>query len=173
MCQGPTYRSFSVPIHCLLLLKGLHLARGSGRDEQVKSLLTQVLVLRLREHCQHPYRCDGGAGVRAFPLVPLERGGNRLTGMNDHDGGMAAAEQEDSDGVLSRGADAGPIRIAGPSWYSYDGSAPATASVRRRFCLEGASAALAGNGGHSSDHRSILRERAVLQVRLPEFGENM
>ena len=102
MCQGPTYRLVSAPIQRLLIADKLRLARGSGGDEQVKSLLTQVLVLRLREHCQHSCRSDGGARVRALPLVPLESGGNRLAWMNDHDGGMAAAEQDDADGVLSR-----------------------------------------------------------------------
>jgi hypothetical protein len=75
--------------------------------------------------------------------------------MNDHDGGMAAAEQDDGEGVLSRGAGAAwPIGIPGSSWHAHDGLAAATAGIRRRFCLEAESTALAGNGGHSSNHRS-------------------
>ena len=80
------------PIERSGLLTRLRLACGSGCDEQVKGLLTQVLVLGLREHSQHPRRSDSGAGVRALPLVQLESGGYRPTWMNDHDGGMAAAE---------------------------------------------------------------------------------
>jgi L-asparaginase II len=82
--------------------------------------------------------------------------------MNDHDGGMAAAEQDDADGVLSFGAGT-PRAIRAPrsSWHAHDGLAAATAGIRRRFGLEGESAALAGNGGHSSNHRSISPERAV------------
>jgi hypothetical protein len=79
--------------------------------------------------------------------------------MNYDDVGMTAAEQDDAEGVFSPRA--GPIRIAGRSWYSYDGPAAATAGVRHRFCLETESTALAGNGGHSSDHRSISPERAA------------
>jgi hypothetical protein len=41
----------------------------------------------------------------------------------------------------------------------------ATASVRRRFGLEAASAALAGNGCHGIDHRSVSPERAAI-IRL-------
>ena len=59
--------------------------------------------------------------------------------MNDHDGGMAAAELDDADGVLSRGAGAGPIRIADRSWYTYDGATAATSGVRSRFGLEAVS----------------------------------
>jgi len=97
--------------------------------------------------------------VRALPVVPLESGGNGPARMNDHDGGMAAAEQDDAEGVLSHGAGAGPTRIAGRSWDAHDGSAAAATSVRRRFGLEAASAALAGNRGHSSDHRSKARKQ--------------
>src|ERR1039458_1202751 len=74
------------------------LARGSRGDEQVKGLLTHVLERCLREHCQHPRRGDSGSGVRALPVVPLEGGANRLTWMNDHDGQMTAAEQDDAEG---------------------------------------------------------------------------
>ena len=107
MCQGPTYRLFSSSIErSAALLTRLRLARGSGGDEQVESVLAKVLVFRLRENCQRPRRIDRGAHVRAFPLVQLEGCGNRLAGMNDHDGGMAAAEQDDSDGVFSLGTGA-------------------------------------------------------------------
>jgi hypothetical protein len=64
--------------------------------------------------------------------------------------------------VLSRGAEvARPIRIAGCSWHAHNGSTSSAAGVRRRFGLETKSTALAGNGGHSSDHRSISPERAA------------
>ena len=158
MCQGPTYRSISVPIERSSTLTELRLTRGSGRDEQVKSLLAQVLVFRLREHCQHPRRSDGGGRIRALPVVPLEGGVNRPPRMNDYDGGMAAGKQDDAEGVCL--PKAGPIRIPSRSRYSYDGPTAAAASVRRGFGLEPEPAALAGNSGHSSDHRSILRERA-------------
>ena len=100
------YRLFSASIERPVLMTRLRLARGSGCDEQVKLLLTQVLVLLLREHPQHPRRSDSDAGVRALPVVPLDGGSNRPTRMNDHDGGMAAAEQDNADGVLSRGTGA-------------------------------------------------------------------
>jgi hypothetical protein len=80
--------------------------------------------------------------------------------MNHHDGRMAAAEQDDADGVQSCGGGAGSVRIPSPSWNTYNGLTATTASVRGCFGLEAASAALAGNGGHSSDHRSVSTERA-------------
>jgi len=140
------------------------LAHGCRRDEQVNILVGHVLVLRLREHCQHPCQGDGGSSVRALPLVPLEGGGNRLARMNDHDGRMATAQQDDAEGVLSRRAGTSGA-IPRSSWHTHDGSTAATASIRGRFGLEAASAALAGNSGHSSDHRSKARKARDLRVR--------
>jgi hypothetical protein len=62
---------------------------------------------------------------------------------------MAAAEQDDAKGVLSRGAGAA-VRISSLSWHANDALAAATSGVRNRSGLEAASAALAGNGDHSS-----------------------
>jgi hypothetical protein len=92
--------------------------------------------------------------------------------MNDHDGGMAAAEQDDAEGVLSLEAGA-PRATPRSNWHAHDGPAAATAGVRRRFGLEAASAALAGNGGHSSDHRSILRGRAAFFGEIPQVSAAM
>jgi hypothetical protein len=82
------------------MLTRLRLARGS---EHVKVLVGHAFVLRLREHSQHA--CDGGSRARVgtLPLVPLEGGRDRPAWMYDHDVGMAAAEQDDGDGVLSCG----------------------------------------------------------------------
>ena len=59
--------------------------------------------------------------------------------MNNHDVGMATAEQDAAEGVLSCGAEVPrPIRIPGRIWHNNDGSTSPTASVRSRFGLEAA-----------------------------------
>jgi hypothetical protein len=80
--------------------------------------------------------------------------------MNDHDGGMAAAEQDNAAGVPSCCVDL-TVRIPGRRRDTHDGPAAAAASIRRRFGFEAASTALAGNGGHSSDHRSKARRQLI------------
>jgi hypothetical protein len=82
--------------------------------------------------------------------------------MNDHGGGMAGAEQDNADGVLSRGSGVGGvIRIPSRNWHAHDrrrllrdsdGFSAVAAACSPRVCgrLESVVAVGLGDRGHGS-----------------------
>jgi hypothetical protein len=165
--------SVSAPIEPLAhILSAGGLAGGSCGDEQVKSLLAHVLVLRLREHSQHSCRSDRGARVRALPLVPLEGGGNGPAWMNDNDSRMTAAEQHDAEGVVSFGA-GNPEAIRAPcsSWDAHDSLAAATAGARACGGLEAVTAAWTSNRRHVSSMELVGASKRAICSAPPKLSD--
>jgi hypothetical protein len=83
--------------------------------------------------------------------------------VNHYDSGMAAAEQDDAEGVLSLGA-GNPKAIRAPcsSWHAHDSLAAATARTRACGVLEAVAAAWTGDRGHDSSMELIgAPKRAV------------